>query len=137
MMETPRAARASRSIVKNVKLAILVCGVIGLAALLVPFGGRSLLVDTFGADPLSACVYVAIFVLPIAMAGVALARPPMQSWQPGVALAGLVLGVVRFHVWELIGHLGSVGVQGILLALALIVGTIATVIALIRPEAPM
>lgn len=137
MMETPARARASRSIVKNVKLAILVCGVIGLAALLVPFGGRSLLVDTFGVDPLSAGVSAAIFALPIAMASVALARPPMQSWQPGVALAGFVLGVVRFHVWELVAHLGSVGAQGVLLAIALVVGTLAAVAALIRPEAPI
>jgi hypothetical protein len=137
MMQNPARARASRSVVKNVKIAILVCGVIGLAALIVPFGGRSLLKEYFDIDPLGAGVYAAIFALPIAMAILALARPPMQSWQPGVALAGFVLGVVRFHVWELVAHLGTAGVQGALIAATLVIGTIAAVAALIKPEAPM
>jgi hypothetical protein len=122
--------------VKNVKLVILVCGVLGLAALLVPFGGRSLLTEYFTLDPLGAAVYAAIFLLPAAMAILALSRPPMQAWQPGVALAGFVLGVVRFHVWELATHLGSIGLQGVLLLAALVVGTGAAVVALMRPEAP-
>lgn len=121
---------------KNVKLVILVCGVLGLAALLVPFGGRSLLTESFTLDPLGAAVYAAIFVLPAAMALLALARPPMQAWQPGVALAGFVLGVVRFHVWELAAHIGSIGLQGVLLLAALVIGTGAAVVALMRPEAP-
>ena len=121
---------------KNVKIAILVCGVLGLAALIVPFGGRSLLKEYFDIDPTGAIVYAAIFALPAAMAVIALARPPMQSWQPGVALAGFVLGVVRFHVWSLAAHLGSAGLQGVVLLATLVIGTLASLVALIRPEAP-
>lgn len=83
---------------KNLKLGLIVCGVLGLVALLAPFAGRSLLIELFASDRLSAIVYAAIFVLPAAMGAAALARPPMQAWQSGVALAGCVLGVVRLHV---------------------------------------
>lgn len=64
------------------------------------------------------------------------ARPPIQAWQPGVALAGFVLGIVRFHVWETALHLGSAGLPWILLLAAVVAGTIASVIVLIKPEAP-
>ena len=119
---------------KNLKLALVVCGVLGLAALLVPFGGRSLLIELFDSDPLSALVYAAIFVLPAAMGALALARPPMQAWQSGVALAGCVLGVVRLHVWDLAIHLSSYGMRGALLVAALVIGTAASVAMLLRPE---
>ena len=119
---------------KNLKLALIVCGVLGLTALLVPFGGRSLLVDLFSTDRMSALVYAAIFGLPAAMGAMALNRPPMQAWQSGVALAGCVLGVVRLHVWDLVLHLPSYGARGALLVTALIVGTAAAVATLLRPE---
>ena len=116
---------------KNLTLALVVCGVLGLAALLVPFGGRSLLIELFEADRLSALVYAAIFVLPAAMGALALARPPMQAWQSGVALAGCVLGVVRLHVWDLVLHLPSVGLRGVLLVAAIVIGTVASVVTLV------
>jgi hypothetical protein len=118
----------------TLKLALVVCGVLGLAALLVPFAGRSLLLERFELDRITAIVYVAIFALPAAMGALALARPPMQAWQSGVALAGCVLGVVRLQVWDLAVHLPSTGVRGALLVVALVVGTAASVATLLRPE---
>jgi hypothetical protein len=121
--------------VKNLKLVILSCGVVGLLALIVPFADRSLLKDLLENDKLGAIVYAAIFVLPAAMAALALARPPMQSWQPGVALACFVLGVVRFRVWDLALHFGSIGLAGILMCVAVVIGALAAVAALMKPEA--
>jgi hypothetical protein len=117
----------------NLKLALVACGVLGLAALFVPFSGRSLLLELFEVDRLSAVVYAAIFVLPAAMGAIALARPPMQAWQCGVALAGCVLGLVRLRIWELAAHLPSYGARGVLLVAALVIGTVAAVVSLVRP----
>ena len=119
---------------KNLKLALVVCGVLGLVALIAPFSGRSLLKELFEIDRLSAIVHAAIFVLPAAMGALALARPPMQAWQSGVALAGCVLGAVRLHVWELAIHLPSAGLRGVLLLAAIVIGTVAAVATLVRPE---
>ena len=119
---------------KNLKLALIVCGVLGLAALLVPFSGRSLLLELFTTDRMSALVYAAIFVLPAAMGAMALRRPPMQAWQSGVALAGCVLGVVRLHLWDLALHLPSYGPRGALLVASLVIGLVAAVTTLLRPE---
>jgi hypothetical protein len=121
--------------VKNAKLALVGCGVLGLVALIVPFGGRSLLADMLEIDPPSALVYAAIFVLPAAMGVLGLSRPPLRPWQAGVALAACVLGVVRLQVWELVLHLSSIGLRGVLLLAAIVVGTVAAVTALLRPEA--
>lgn len=120
---------------KHLKIVILAAGVVGLVALLVPFAGRSLLKDAFELGKLDALVYAAVFALPAIMAAMALARPPMQAWQPGVALAGFVLGIVRFRVWDIALHLGSAGLPWLLLLAAIVAGTAASVVALIKPEA--
>jgi hypothetical protein len=120
--------------VKQAKLALVVSGVVGLAALIMPLSGRSLLIELFDLDRVSAIVYAAIFLLPAAMGAIALARPPIQAWQSGVALAGCVLGVVRLHAWDLALHLTSHGLRGALLLVALVLGTVASVASLLRPE---
>lgn len=119
---------------KQLKLALVVCGVVGLVALIAPLSGRSLLGELLEIDRLAAVVYAAIFLLPLAMGAIALARPPMKAWQSGVALAGCVLGVVRLHVWDLALHLPGAGLRGVLLLLAIVVGTVAAVATLLRPE---
>jgi hypothetical protein len=121
--------------VKKWKLALVVCGVAGLLASLVPFSGHSLLLDEFALDRRAALVHAAIFVLPLAMGAIGLARPPMPVWQSGVALAACVLGVVRFQLWHLALHLPSVGARGAVLTFALVLGTVASVVTLLRPEA--
>lgn len=120
---------------KNAKLALVGCGVLGLVALIVPFAGGSLLAGVMEIDAASALVLVAIFVLPAAMGGFGLARPPLRAWQSGVALAACVLGVVRLQAWDLALHLPSIGLRGVLLLAALVIGTVASVATLLRPEA--
>jgi len=121
--------------VKNAKLALVGCGVLGLVALIVPFAGRSLLADMLEIDPASALVYAAIFALPAAMGALGLARPPLRAWQSGVALAACVLGVVRLQAWDLALHLPAIGLRGVLLLAAIAIGTVASVTTLLRPEA--
>lgn len=123
--------------VKHVKLVIFLCGVVGLLDLALPIGGPSLLAGMFEVDKLETAVYAAIFVLPLTVGVLGLARPPMMPWQAGVALAAFVLGVVRFRVWELAAHLVASGLHGALLLAAIVVGTLASIAALLRPEAPL
>jgi hypothetical protein len=121
--------------VKNAKLALVGCGVLGLVALIVPFNGGSLLAGLLEIDTAAALVHAAIFVLPAAMGALGLARPPLRAWQSGVALAACVLGVVRFEVWNLALHLPDIGLRGVLLLAALVIGTVVSVVTLLRPEA--
>ena len=121
---------------KHLKLVIVLCAVVGLLEIALPVAGGSLLVRLFELDKLEAVVYAAIFVLPLIMGVVALVRPPMLAWQGGVAIAGFVLGVVRFRVWDNLAHLGTTDLPVLLRVAALVVGTIAAVAALLRPELP-
>ncbi|TMQ03195.1 MAG: hypothetical protein E6J91_47865 [Deltaproteobacteria bacterium] len=73
-------------------------------------------------------------MLPAAMGVIALARPPMQSWQSGVALAGCVLGIARFRIWDLALHLPSAGLRATLVFAAIVVATVASLVTLLRPE---
>ncbi|HEY0189688.1 MAG TPA: hypothetical protein VGC42_01105 [Kofleriaceae bacterium] len=119
----------------KLKLAILLCGVLGLVELAVPFHGGSMLGYWFQLEPAQAVVITAAFALPIAMMALALSRPPMRGWQAGVALAGFVIAVIKFRVWETLGHLGSVTLHGVLLLAALVVGAVLSLAALLQPEA--
>jgi hypothetical protein len=51
-----------------------------------------------------------------------------------VALAACVLGLARFHVWELALHLPSAGARGTLLFAAMVIATAASAATLVRPE---
>jgi hypothetical protein len=121
--------------VKHLKIAILACGVIGLGAFFLPVNDHSLLVAYFEADKPAALVYAAIFVLPAVMGLLAVRRPPMQSWQAGVALASFVLGIVRLQIWDTARHLGDASLQVILLTATVVIGTLAAIGVLLKPEA--
>jgi len=121
--------------VKKLKVAILLCGLLGLAELVIPFRGASMLRFWFAVEPAQSIVITAAFVLPIFMAAVALARPPIQGWQAGVSLASFLMAAVKFRVWDLLGNLSLAGLHGCLLIGAIVVGAILSLVALIRPEA--
>jgi hypothetical protein len=121
--------------VKNLKLVILLCGVVGLLELIVPHGGGSMLKLLFGLDKVQAVLYTAMFLLPVIMGAMALSKPPMLGWQAGVSLAGFVIGAFKFRVWEALLHLGAAGIHDILLIGAIVVGAIASILALVKPEA--
>lgn len=120
---------------KKLKVAILLCGLVGLAELVIPLRGGSMVMYLFRLEPAQAIVLLAAFVLPVIMMAMALSRPPTQGWQAGISLAGFVIAVIKFRVWDVIPHLGAAGINGILLVAAILVGAITSVIALIRPEA--
>lgn len=120
---------------KKLKLAILLCGVIGLAELILPLRGGSMLMYLLRIEPAQAIVLTAAFALPVIMMSMALSRPPTQGWQAGIALAGFVVAAVKLRVWEVIPHLGLAGVNGILFIAAPIVGLLCSAVALLRPEA--
>jgi hypothetical protein len=121
--------------VKNLKVVILLCGIVGLLELIVPHGGGSMLKVLFELDKVQAVLYTAVFLLPVIMGAMALSRPPMLGWQAGVSLAGFALGVIKFRIWEALPHLASAGIHGILLTGAIVVGAIVSVLALVKPEA--
>jgi hypothetical protein len=132
----PETGNDAATNVKPLKVVIVLSAVVGLLEIVLPVGGESLIKQLYELSVLEAVVYAAIFVLPLVMAVAALVRPPMLPWQAGVALAGFVLGVVRFRVWEMLPHLGA-DVHGALRLAAIVVGTIASIVALMKPEAPV
>jgi len=112
-----------------------VCSLVGLVDLCIPHGiAGSMLGSLFHLDVLQAVLYTAIFALPAIMAVSALTKPPMQGWQAGVALAGFVMGVVKFRVWNLVLHLGSAPPHRIVLVGAIVVGAIAAIGLMVKPE---
>jgi hypothetical protein len=122
--------------VKHLKLVIVLCAAVGLLVMALPIGGGSQLAAIYELDRLEAVVYAAIFVLPLVMGAMAMVRPPLLGWQGGVALAGFVLGVVRFRVWDTLPRLGGAGLQTTVVVAAIVIGTLASVTALLRPELP-
>lgn len=113
---------------------ILLFGVLGLAGMVIPFGGLSFLITLLKFDMVQGLLYASVFVLPIIAAAMAMSKPPMQAWQPILALAGFGLGVVKFRVWEALPHIADAGVQGILILGSIVGGCIVSIIAIVKPE---
>lgn len=123
------------SAVKKLKITILVCSIVGLADLCIPHGiSGSMLGSLFHIDAMQAVLYTAIFALPAIMAAASLAKPPMQGWQAGVALAGFVMGVVKFRVWNLALHLLDQPAHRLALFAAIVVGSVAAIVLMVKPE---
>jgi hypothetical protein len=121
---------------KNMKILILVFAILGIVALFIPMeGGVSLfaMLKAFGAAKQLVPV-LAGFGLAAAMGAMGLAKPPMQMWQAGVALAGFGIVFVRTEMWKIADAFkGPVPIK--LLAVAILGGVVTSIIALAKPEA--
>jgi len=123
--------------IKYLKIAIAVCGAVGLAGLIIPIEDISLLKVLLDNDKVQFAVYTAMFALPIAMGVLALVKPPMQSWQAGVALASFVLAATKVEVWTTLSHLASAEPRHLVTAAAVVIGAICAIVALMRPSRPL
>lgn len=119
---------------KNMKVLILVFGILGLISLFIPTEGFTF----FAFLKLAGMGYLVPvlggFVVAAAMGGMGLAKPPMQMWQAGVALAGFGAVFVRLEFWKLIKGIGDAPISGKLLIIATLGGVITSIIALAKPE---
>lgn len=118
---------------KQLKVLILVFAVLGLLGLIVPTHGMSLIGMLLRFDKAQAVLCLAVFVVPLIMAAMAMAKPPMLRWQAGVSLAAFALGVLKFRPWQLL-H-GGIGFQAIALTVGVIGGVAVTIAALARGDA--
>jgi hypothetical protein len=115
--------------VKILKLGMVICGALGIAGLIMR--GIGLLMEV---DKAATVVVLIAFALPVAMALIGLVKPPMQSWQAGVALAGFALAAWKLEIWRLIKELPEVPTEYQLMAIGAALGVILTVIAVLKPE---
>lgn len=118
---------------KQLKLLILAFGALGLLGLLVPSDGNSSLVLMLKYQRLQAVLSLVVFVMPIAMALIALIKPPMETWQAGVSLAFFAYGLLKFRPWQLLS--AGVGPQAVLLSIGVVGGVAVTLAALVRRDA--
>jgi hypothetical protein len=93
--------------VKNLKVLILVFGVLGVIGLFVPQHGFTLFSFLKMAGMGYLVPILGGFVVAAVMGGMALSKPPMQKWQAGVALAGFAAAGVRMKIWEAFKDLGG------------------------------
>ncbi|MDB4955315.1 MAG: hypothetical protein JWO36_2884 [Myxococcales bacterium] len=123
----------------NLKLGVLVSGVVGLIGCFLPFisgGGES--ISFWGMKELAGSgqifVTMAGYVLGAVMGAMAVAKPPMQRWQAIVATLGFAF--VGFKMRD--GFLklitdGAIGAK--LMAIAVLAGLVFSVLCIAKPEA--
>jgi hypothetical protein len=120
---------------KNMKVLILVFGILGVISLFIPTQGFTF----FALLKLAGMGYLVPvlggFVVAAAMGAMGLAKPPMQMWQAGVALAGFGAVFVRMEFWKIIKGIGDLPIGGKLLIVAVLGGVVTSIIALAKPEA--
>jgi hypothetical protein len=120
---------------KNMKVLILVFGILGVISLFIPTEGFTM----FAFLKLAGMGYLVPvlggFVLAAVMGGMGLAKPPMQQWQAGAAAAGFAMVFVRLKFWQMLKGIGDAPLSGKLLIVAVLGGLIVSIIALAKPEA--
>jgi hypothetical protein len=113
--------------VTNVRFVIFACGAV-LLGLLIADG---LYLRDNGGD---AFMMLAAYAVPTALGALAIARPPLRTWQAGFALAGFGIAAVRTRIWSGVANIGEASSTGKLAIALLIVGLIASAIAIARPS---
>ncbi len=119
---------------KNMKVLILVFGILGVISLFIPTEGFTM----FAFLKLAGMGYLVPvlggFVLAAVMGAMGLAKPPMQQWQAGLAAAGFAMVFVRLKFWQMIKGIGDAPLSGKLLIVAVLGGLIVSILALAKPE---
>jgi hypothetical protein len=119
---------------KNMKILILVFGILGVISLFIPTEGFTM----FAFLKLAGMGYLVPvlggFVVAAVMGGMGLAKPPLQQWQAGVAAAGFAAVFVRLKFWQMIKGIGDAPLSGKLLIVAVLGGLIVSILALAKPE---
>jgi hypothetical protein len=119
---------------KNMKVLILVFGILGVISLFIPTEGFTMfaLLKAMGAGYL--VPILGGFVLAAVMGAMGLAKPPMQQWQAGAAAAGFAAVFIRFRMWDLLKGIGGAPLSAKLMIVAVLGGLIVSIIALAKPE---
>jgi hypothetical protein len=116
----------------------LVFGILGVLGLFIPQGGMSLfgMLKAFGATGQAVLMLIA-FALPAVMGGLAVAKPPLQKWQAGVALAGFALASYKLEIWKVLPHIGELfkAIPMLLLVVACIGGLVVSILGLAKGDA--
>ncbi len=122
---------------KNLKVLILVFGVIGLISMFLPVGeGAPSMFSLFMAvDKFQLILMLAAFGVPTAVAAAGLAKPPAQAWHGIAAAAGFALGAVKTRIWETAPHIMDVPLSLKLMIIAVVGGLIVSILAIVKPEA--
>jgi hypothetical protein len=113
--------------VKNLKILILLCG----GALLGIYISLGL---DFEENKVDTLIFLAAYALPTVMGLMGLAKPPFQSWQGAIALAGFGVAAVRGKIWEQLPRFADVDGRDKAGLALLVVGIIVSVVAIARPE---
>lgn len=120
---------------KNLKLGVLVFGVLGLISMFIPTQGMTLfsLFKLIGAGQL--VIMLLSFGLPAAM-GALMVKGPAQKWQGGVAAAGFALACVKLEVWKAVAHIGELTKMFpmLLIVVAAIGGLVTAILSLTAKE---
>jgi hypothetical protein len=129
--------------VNNLKFGVLVCGLLGLIGCFLPFvsaGGMSISFFKFRELPgQGGLVYITMagYLAAAVMGALAVAKAPMQRWQPIVALVGFGLVFLKLREGGGGGFMkmlteGAIGAK--MMWVGLVAGIVVSILAIAKPE---
>ncbi len=119
---------------KNMKVLILVFGILGAISLFIPMDGFTMFAFLKMAGMGYLVPVLGGFVLAAVMGAMGLAKPPMQQWQAGAAAAGFALVFIRMKMWQGLGKIMDSPLPAKLMIVAVFGGLICSILALAKPE---
>ncbi len=112
---------------KNLKLLILLCG----AACLGIYISNGL---DFSENVADTVIFLAAYGLPTLMGLMAIRKPPAEAWHGAMALSGFGVAAVRGRLWETLPKIGDQSGKGKAALILLVVGLVASLLAMTKPE---
>jgi hypothetical protein len=123
---------------KWLKFGIALLGVVGVIGCFLPAigepGKQYSLYDLRVIDEVHAYLMIAGLALAAIMGGLAIARPPLERWQAGIALAGFALTAIKFRFWDGLQHFGEYALGGQLVLIVPLLGIAIAAIGAFRAQ---
>lgn len=119
---------------KQMKVLILVFGIVGLVSLFIPSDGFTMFAFLKAVGMGYLVPVLGGFALAAVAGGMALAKPPAQSWQAPAAVAGFALVFIRLKMWEGITKIMDAPLPGKLMLIAVVGGLVVSILGLVKKE---
>lgn len=121
---------------KKFAIFIFAFALLGMISLFIPMQTGSMFSIFLEFDRFRLVLMLAAFAVPMIACGAALKAPRPQQWHGIAALGGFAIATVKSEVWNLVRQLGGSPLPFKLLAVAILGGTVCSLIAVATEERP-
>lgn len=121
---------------KKLAFPIIAFSVLGLVSLFIPIENGSMFSVFLEFDKFRLVLMLAAFIVPAAMAVMAMRAVRVESWRGIAALAGFAVATVKSEVWTLVSNITKLPTGMLVMTIAILGGVLCSLIAVATEPKP-